>query len=207
MGVAQKTTLGLHVCAMAGARKRPSWDVLFQVASGQDGLFTAEQAERAGYYRQLLRKHVESGRVRRVRRGIYRLVHFPPGEHEELVEVWLWSAQAGVFSHETALALHGLSDVLPKRVHLSVPAEWKRRRLRVPRGVVLHHATVRPQDRTWFGAVPVTEPGRTLLDCAEAHLSPELMVQALRQARERGLASSERLRDVGRAAGVGEDAW
>ena len=30
----------------------------------------------------------------RVRRGIYRLVHFPAGEHEELVMVWLWSKQA-----------------------------------------------------------------------------------------------------------------
>lgn len=186
---------------MAGTRQNPSWDALFQVASGQDGLFTADQAEKAGYYRQLLRKHVESGRVRRVRRGIYRLVHYPPGEHEELAEVWLWSKQAGVFSHETALALHGLSDVLPKRVHLSVPAEWKHRRLHVPRGVVLHHATVRSEERTWFGAVPVTEPGRTLLDCAQAHLSPELIEQALRQAADRGLVSPERLAEVSRAAG------
>ena len=27
--------------------------------------------------------------------------------------VWLWSEQAGVFSHQTALALHDLSDILP----------------------------------------------------------------------------------------------
>jgi len=48
-----------------------------------------------------------------VRRGVYRLEHFPAGEHEDLVALWLWTDRAGVFSHETALALHGLSDTLP----------------------------------------------------------------------------------------------
>jgi hypothetical protein len=43
------------------------------------------------------------GRLRRLRRGLYRLVHFPLTEHEDLAALWLWSGQAGVFSHETAL--------------------------------------------------------------------------------------------------------
>jgi hypothetical protein len=37
-------------------------------------------------------------------------VHFPAGEHEEPVVVWLWSERQGVFSHQTALGLHGLSE-------------------------------------------------------------------------------------------------
>ncbi len=44
-----------------------------------------------------------------MRRGVYRLVHFPVGDHEDLTAVWLWSEREGVFSHETALALHDLS--------------------------------------------------------------------------------------------------
>src|SRR5208337_2168977 len=64
----------------------------------------------AGYSTQLLLKHIRSGRVTRVRRGVYRLVHFPAGEHENLAVLWLWSERMGVFSHHTALALHGLSD-------------------------------------------------------------------------------------------------
>jgi predicted transcriptional regulator of viral defense system len=187
-----------------GTATKPSWDKLFATASGQDGLFTTEQAAEAGYYHQLLKRYVEFGRVRRVRRGIYRLVHYPTGEHEELAEIWLWSKQAGVFSHETALSLYELSDVLPKRVHLTVPADWRRRRLKIPRGVVLHHATVRADERSWFGAVPVTEPGRTLLDCAMTHLSPELLAQAFEQARSRGLVSGDRLAEVSQAAGLRE---
>jgi predicted transcriptional regulator of viral defense system len=88
----------------------PSWDDLFDLAAGQDGLFSTAQAAEAGYSPQLLQKHLRAGRVRRVRRGVYRLVHFPPGEHDDLAAVWLWSNRAGVFSHETALSLHELSS-------------------------------------------------------------------------------------------------
>src|SRR5687768_2373690 len=98
---------------MASAIKQPDWNRLYETAVGQEGLFTSLQAADAGYSAQLLVHHVRSGRVLRVRRGIYRIVHFPAGEHEELVAAWLWSERAGVFSHQTALALHELSDVLP----------------------------------------------------------------------------------------------
>lgn len=125
----------------------------------------------------------------RIRRGIYRLVHFPPGEHEDLVAVWLWTEQAGVFSHETALALHGLSDVLPSRVHVTLPASWSSRRFRVPKGIVLHHADLKERDRAWAATVPTTSPERTLADCAAAHVSPELLEQAIEQAVTRGLVS------------------
>jgi hypothetical protein len=43
------------------------------------------------------------------------IVHFPAGEHEELVAAWLWSELAGVVSHQSALALHRLSDGLSAR--------------------------------------------------------------------------------------------
>ena len=184
---------------MSVKRKRTSWDKLFVVAAGQAGLFTTEQAGAAGLYRQLLRRYVEHGRVRRVRRGIYRIVHYPAAEHEELAELWLWSGREGVFSHETALALHDLSDVLPRRAHLTVPAAWRRRRLRVPRGLVLHYAGVPRPDRSWAGPVPVTSPGRTLLDCVGAHVAPDLVAQAIEQAGARGLVGPDGLAEIARA--------
>ncbi len=174
----------------------PNWDRLYEIAAAQDGLFTTQQAAEAGYSPQLLVHHVRRGRMLRVRRGIYRLVHFPAGEHEELVMVWLWSEQAGVLSHETALGLHGLSDVLPARVHLTLPAAWKRRRFRVPEGVVLHHTDVEPTARAWAGPVPITSVSRTLNDLARIGLSPELLRQAALQALRRGLTTRDELTDV-----------
>ncbi|MBI4817501.1 MAG: type IV toxin-antitoxin system AbiEi family antitoxin domain-containing protein [Deltaproteobacteria bacterium] len=174
----------------------PDWDRLFQTALGQEGLFTTKQAAEAGYSPQLLVHYGRIGRVVRLRRGIYRLVHFPAGDHEDLVAIWLWSEQAGVISHQTALALHELSDVLPAQVHLTLPGAWAQRRFRVPEGVVLHHGDVPSEDRTWFGAVPTTNVRRTLSDCARDHLSPELLRQAVQQALRRGLVARSELADV-----------
>jgi predicted transcriptional regulator of viral defense system len=178
---------------------KPEWDRLFETAGAQDGYFTTRQAADAGYSTQLLLKHIRAGRVARMRRGIYRLVHFPAGEHEELVIVWLWSGHAGVISHQTALALHELSDVLPAHVHLTLPSAWCRRRFRVPAGVVLHYADVPPGDRTWFGAVPTTNPRRSLNDCAREGLSPELLRHAAQQALHRGLVTKTELGGVDEA--------
>lgn len=169
----------------------PDWSALFTTAQAQGGYFTTEQAAAAGYSPPLLHKYLANRKVARVRRGIYRLVHFPAGEHEDLVALWLWADQAGVFSHETALALHDLSDALPSKVHMIIPASWRRRRLRMPAGLVLHYADIDDLDRVWFSAVPITSVRRTLRDCIEANVSPELVRQAVLQARRRGLISEK----------------
>ncbi len=175
---------------------QPDWNRLFELAAGQEGLFTTQQAATVGYSPQLLVHYVRSGRAFRVRRGIYRLVHFPAGEHEELVVAWLWSERAGIVSHQTALALHGLSDALPAHVHLTLPIAWRRRRFRVPVDVILHYADIPQDDRAWFGAVPTTNPRRSLNDCAREGLSPELLKQAADQALRRGLVIRAELGDV-----------
>jgi predicted transcriptional regulator of viral defense system len=184
---------------VVAATRRPVWDRLYETASVQGGHFTTKQGAEAGYSPQLLLKHLRAGRIVRVRHGVYRLVHFPAAEHEELVVVWLWSERKGVFSHQTALVLHGLSDVLPGRIHLTLPADWRRRRLRVPEDVVLHHAAVPKRDRAWVGAVPVTSPARTLVDCARDQMAPDLLRQAAQQALRRGLAAKSDLHEVEQA--------
>ena len=175
---------------------RPDWDRLFETALTQEGLFTTQQAREAGFSPQLLVHYLQAGKATRVRRGIYRLVHFPAGDNEELVTAWLWSERAGVVSQQSALALHNLSDVLPAQIHLTLPDAWRRRRFRVPADVVLHHADVPPADRTWFGAVPLTNPRRTLSDCARGALSPELLRRAAQQALRRGLVGRNEIGDV-----------
>lgn len=179
-------------------RRPPDWNELYRTAEAQAGLFTLSQAEARGYSSQHLQKHLASKRIERVRRGIYRLTHFPAGEHEELVALWLWSDRDGVFSHETSLALHELSDVLPALVHMTVPEAWRTRRLRVPDGLVMHYADLPERSRTWFAVVPLTTPDRALAECIETHVSPELVGQAIRQARQRGLVSGKDATDLSR---------
>lgn len=175
---------------------QPDWDRLFDTAAAQEGLFTTQQAAAAGYSPQLIAHHLRARRMLRVRRGVYRIVHFPAGDHEDLAAVWLWSQQEGVFSHQTALALHNLSDLLPAQLHLTLPIGWRSRRLRVPEGVLLHFGDIEAHNRAWVGPVPVTAPLRTLEDCAAAHLQPDLLRDAARSAVARGLVARSELAAV-----------
>lgn len=175
---------------------QPDWNGLFEIASTQEGMFTTQQAAQVGYSPQLLVHHLTAGRLVRVRRSIYRLVHFPPGDHEDLVQLWLWSEQEGIFSHQTALALHNLSDEMPATVHMTLPQAWKKRRLRTPPRTQLHHQDLAPDALSWFGAIPATSALQTLVDCANASLSPESLRMATQEALRRGLVERTRLKPV-----------
>ncbi len=150
------------------ASSSPDWDHLFEIAAAQDGLFTTRQAAAAGYSPQLIAHHLSAGRMVRVRRGVYRIVHFPAGDHEDLTAVWLWSEQEGVFSHQTALALHDLSDVLPAQVHHAsralAPAAAPRARRRAP--ALRHRRRERPahilveEPLSWEDSPPSSGPHR-----------------------------------------------
>lgn len=183
---------------MAPTKKKPTWDRLYGVAAVQNGHFTTAQAAAAGYSPQLLAKYLKNGKIVRVRRGIYRMVHFPGGEHEDLMVFWLWGQRAGIFSHETALALHDLSDVLPARIHMTLPTSWAGRRLRVPRGLELHYANISKAHTNWFGSIPLTSPARTLLDGIADNMAPELLRQAMHTGAQRGLFGREEAAQVER---------
>lgn len=166
------------------ARRR---DHLYEISEPQHGFFTTRQADEVGITTPYLDHYLRAGHIVRVGRGVYRLSRFPSGDQEDLISIWLATAREGVFSHETALALHQLSDILPSRFHLSLPPSWRRRKL--PENIERHYTHIPPSDVSWVGAVPVTAPLRTLEDCAAIHVSPEFLQQALQQARARGLIS------------------
>ncbi len=176
--------------------RNPDPEALFEVAAAQEGHFTTSQAAEAGYSPQLLHKYLQSNKILRMRHGIYRMVHYPAGDHEHLVVLWLWSGQEGVFGHETALALQDLGDALPARAHLTLPASWKQRRLRIPPGVDLHFADIDEEEKTWVGPVPVTDPARTLRDCVADHVAPDLIRTAFEAAADRNLVDRRTLPEV-----------
>ena len=164
----------------------PRQDLLLETIQEQHGFFTNRQAEEAGVSPALLGYHVRTGRYQRLFRGVYRLAYFPAGEYEDLLVLWLATDREGVFSHETALALHRLSDALPAQAHVSLPPAWKRRHA-LPDLAVRHYALIGEGERAWIGPLPVTSPARTLRDCIAAHTSPELVAQGFKQAVARGL--------------------
>ena len=139
-------------------------------------------------------------------RGIYRIARFPPSEHEDLVVLWLWSGQRAVFSHETALSLHELSDALPARLHLTMPASTSRRK-RVPDDVVMHLADLETADQQWLGPVPVTRPARSVLDVAAAHGDAALVAQAIVQGIRRDMFTFDQVAPAGRYVANAQGWW
>lgn len=177
-------------------RARPDWDGVWEVAAAQAGLFATEQATEHGVSAQLLAHHLRAGTIERERRGVYRIARLPRGEHAGLVSLWLGLRRQGVFSHETALALHELSDALPDRAAISLPTREAKRRVRYPKELVVHFADVPAKTRVWIDSLPVTSVERTIDDCIEKGAAPELVEQAIDQARQRGLIVEQKTRSM-----------
>lgn len=182
---------------MRGQAKTVS-EALFEIAEGQQGYFTAKQAADAGYRLGSQAHHVKSGNWVRVERGIYRLARFPQSPDEQLVIYALWSrnragAPEGVYSHQTALSIHELSDVNPARLHMTVPDTF-RRRAKSPKILVLHRCTLNKKDVEQKHGFAVTRPLRAITDLAAAEsVSREIIEQALTEGRQRGLIT---IRDI-----------
>jgi len=163
---------------------------LYAVAEGQQGLFTARQAVAAGFDRRNHTYHVSRGNWVREARGIYRLSRFPRTPESDFSLWSLWSmgestSPVGVLSHETALSIHDLSDVLPAKIHMTVPKDFGTRD--VPDVLSLHRSDLSPTEIENRSEYRVTTVLRTFLDLAEAQtIAPDLLVQGLVQALERG---------------------
>lgn len=170
---------------------------LFALASSQAGHFTSEQAHEAGFSSRLLQHHADTGRFIRLRRGLYRLRDYPSSPREEVMAAWLAvGKEDAVVSHESALDLLGLSDVIPATIHLTVPR--RRRHLPTLSGVKIHTTTrpFRAEDVTVRDGMRVTSPIRTILDTAETGTGPEQVEKAIDEAVERGIATKRRLQEA-----------
>jgi predicted transcriptional regulator of viral defense system len=101
-------------------------------------------------------------------------------------------------SHESALDLHDLSDVIPDAIHLTVPRS--RRYLPSLSGVRLHTTTnpLDPGEVVERDGIPVTTPARSILDAAESGVGPEQIEMGVRQAVRRGFLTAEQLRRASR---------
>src|SRR5919199_4812329 len=174
---------------------RPDRLRLFEIASEQGGYFTAEQARACGYSWALLSHHVKSGRFIRARRGLYRYREYPSSPREDVLAAWLAVGKdVAVVSHDSALDLLDLSDVIPDAAHLTVPRSRRNHPL-LP-GVTIHTTVrpFRPSDLTYRDGMVITSATRAILDAAEAGTAPDQIELAVVQAVGRGLAAPDQLR-------------
>ena len=163
---------------------------LFEVAESQRGYFTSADAKRLGYDYPHQYFHVKQGNWIRVDHGIYRLKKFPAAGHEDLMRWWLWSRKKGVMSHETAAALYELGDLLPAKIHLTVPLDFRKP---AAKSLVLHKANLSASEINKRDDLPVTTPLRTVLDLARSHLDDERLSAVAKDAIKKGLVTRKEL--------------
>jgi predicted transcriptional regulator of viral defense system len=169
---------------------------LYALAEGGAGYVTARAAADAGIARSTLSHHARpGGRLVHVARGLYRLREFPSSPHEHIIAGWLRTPPSAdaVVSHESALELDDLSDVIADDVHVTVPRAQRRKPIE---GVVVHPTTIpvtKRQRRNVLG-IPVTTVDRTIVDVLRSAGLTEQIEAAVAEALRRGLTTKRRLR-------------
>lgn len=171
------------------SKPSPDPEKIYQVAEQQAGYFTSQQALAAGYTQPLLAYHTRTCRFSRIKRGIYRLSLFPEVPFADLFVAWLQTGQDSVISHDSALVVYGLSDILPSRIHVTMARTASRRRT----DLQLHTNRLTSDEITRREGLPVTTVPRTLADVITSGLGEEQVHQAIREAVARGLVSEKAL--------------
>jgi predicted transcriptional regulator of viral defense system len=175
---------------------------LHSMAQERQGFFTTRQAMKAGYSAKNHAYHVKTGEWIREYRGIYRLAQIPSTDEAELVLWSLWSGNRkgepqGVYSHQTALRIHNLSDVSPSKIHMTVPPHF-RRNAEIPKVLILHRNQLTPDDIEDRKGYRVTKPMRAILDLIDADSVPEsILTQSLEEGIRRGIINLAEARSPG----------
>lgn len=173
---------------------KPDVEELFGIAAGQHGHFTTAQAKASGFSDSLLSYHVQTGRFQRIYRGVFRFRDYPTHPNDEIAAAWLAVGRdTAVVSHECALDLLELSDVVPYVVHLTVPRAM-RRSPRIP-GVRIHTTSqgLEKGETLVREGIRITNVPRTIVDTAEAGTGPEQIEMAIHQSIRRGMTTPARL--------------
>ncbi len=93
-------------------------ETLKAIAAQNSGMIDNKTAKTCGIPRQVLAKLCSEGALQRIARGQY---IFPDEMQDELLSIAKRSANL-IFSHETALFLHGISDRTPFEHAVTVPS-------------------------------------------------------------------------------------
>ena len=172
-----------------------SWEELLAAAAAQHGYFTTEQAAAHGISRRALTWRAQQGSAQRIRYGLYRLPHWPADPSDELHALQA-VVPFGTFSHDTALTLLGLTDIIPSTIHFTIP---ETSRLRPRPGVTLHRSRHGAMtERTFRDGLWVSTARRALLDAAREGADPDQLASAARDARERAMLTPADLTELRR---------
>lgn len=169
--------------------KKPNFDSLYEIAENQAGHFTTSQAKQVGYSWERLSNLTKAKKFKRIEKGLYRLNNFPVYPNEDLFTAILKSGPKSVISHETALAVYELSDLLPNIINIIIPKNRSRRR----KNIKYHIQKINDDEITKYQGLPITTVERTIIDTLKNGGDIHQVQKAISSAIERGLTTKEKL--------------
>jgi very-short-patch-repair endonuclease len=149
---------------MEGQQTEPSVDGLIaELARRQHDVVARWQLRNVGVPEGVIDARLRSGRWRLIYRGVYATGHSPLTPEGRFIAAVLACGEGAALSHGSAAFVWGISKDEPAWIDVTVPGDRGRRL----DGVRVHRQSLTPKDITQRDGIPVTRPGRTLVDLAD----------------------------------------
>lgn len=162
---------------------------ILDLAREQHGYVRTADLRELGISPKRLGDYAARGQAEHLGYGLYRLLLVPPSRWDEFMKATIWPDGRGTLSHETALDLHGLCDVNPNHIDVTVPKTYRTHRA-VPSSYRLHSREIPSDDVTYLEGVPIVRPARAIADGIESGLRPSLLDQAIATAQDQALITT-----------------
>lgn len=162
------------------------YDAVVQVAADNHGLVRTEDAVDAGVAAASLRKMRAAGRIERVAHGVYRVLALPADRLTPYMEAVLWANGLGAISHASTLEMMELCDIIPRRIHITVPAAYNPRK---GGGALyrVHRRTLPEAELTYYEGVPAVTVYRAIRQAIDVGEDPDQLQTAIHNATRQGL--------------------
>lgn len=163
---------------------------LIELAISQGGYFTAKQALKFGYSYRAQNYYVETKQWLKEDRALYRFSFLPILKEDELIKACFWSRDKkdipqAVISNESALFIHGIGEIIPDKVNLTVPKSFRKK---PPKKYLIYKMDLTNKEIEKKDFFRVTSAIKTITDIAEK-VDPEQLKKIVEDAYKKGLIS------------------
>jgi len=168
--------------------RRRAWEL----AVGQYGYITTNDAGELGIPVIELGKLSARGQIRHVAYGLYRFDDLPPTRYDQFYEAVARVGDDAHLTGDAVLALHDLALVNPRQVRVGTA---RRVRAELPGWIKVVRESVDPDDLTLYELIRSTTVAHAIRACAGTVMSERLLA-AVDEARREGLISPAEEREL-----------
>ena len=161
-------------------------DLVFKLLKHQKGILSSREAKKAGVaYKTLQRMH-QDGEIDKLNHGLY----MDPDLMEDPYLVAQYRCKKCVFSHETSLFFHELTDRTPFRLMMTIPSGFNTRLIKEKKKYKFFyiteelHSLGKTSTKTPYGQeIKIYDKERTLCDCINKidYLDRDLVKEAIKR--------------------------